>query len=129
MIMADYALNPQKSRSVKVYGRGLRVSQKNSLIICRQISGKPLPKAKSLLERLSEKKQSLDGKYYTNATNEILGLLKSAEGNAEFKGLDAGKMIVSASAHNGFRFFRPRRFKNRRQKRKVTNVQVVLQQK
>jgi large subunit ribosomal protein L22 len=127
--MFRYALNPLGRKSVRVYGRGIRMSGKDGKIICRQISGRTLPKAKAFLERLVEKKQSLDGKYYTNTSAEMLQLLKSAENNVEFKGLDAERMIVSASAHDGFRFFRPRRFKRRREKRKITNIQVVLQQR
>ncbi len=127
--MLKYALNPLKKNTVKIYGRGLRISGKDSKILCGKISGKQLPKAKAFLERLLAEKQSLDGKYYTKASGEILELLKSAENNVEFKGLEAERMIVSASAHTGFKFMRPRRFKMRRQQRKVTNVQVVLQQK
>jgi large subunit ribosomal protein L22 len=121
-------MNPRPDKSVKVYGRGLRVSRKNSTQVCREISGKPLLKALSLVQRLIDCKQSLDGKYYTNSSKEILNLLKSAQANAEFKGLEAERMVVMASAHQGFRFFRPRRFKMRRQRRKVTNIQVVLQE-
>ncbi len=124
-----YALNPLNRKNVKVFGRGLRISGKDSTLLCKQISGKPLPKAKAFLQRLVERQQSLDGKYYTNASTELLELLKSAEGNAEFKGLEAERLIVNASAHKGFRFFRPRRFKMRRQQRKVTNIQMVLLQK
>jgi ribosomal protein L22 len=127
--MFRYTLKPPKKSTVKVYGRGLRISGKDSKILCSEISGRPLPRAKAFLERLLAEKQSLDGKYYTKASGEILGLLKSAENNVEFKGLEAERMIVSASAHQGFRFMRPRRFKMRRQQRKVTNVQLVLHQK
>jgi large subunit ribosomal protein L22 len=127
--MLKYALNPPKKNTVKVYGSGLRISGKHSMALCSEISGKTLPKARAFVERLLSKKQSLDGKYYTKASGEMLELLKSAENNVEFKGLDAERMIVSASAHQGFRFMRPRRFKLRRQQRKVTNVQLVLVQK
>jgi large subunit ribosomal protein L22 len=127
--MLRYALNLSKEKSVKVLGRGLRISRKNSTLVCREISGMSLPKAKALVERLVSKQQDLDGKYYTNASTQILEMLKSAENNAEFKGLEAGRLIVNASAHQGFRFFRPRRFKNRRQRRKVTNIQLVLQER
>ena len=124
-----YALNPPADKSVKVYGRGLRISRKSSTVVCREISGKPLHKAKAVVQRLVSKEQDLDGKYYTNASTQILEMLRSAENNAESKGLEAARLIVNASAHQGFRFFRPRRFKNRRQRRKVTNIQLVLQER
>ena len=127
--MLKYAFNPLSRKSVRVYGRGLTISGKDSKILCRQISGKNLVKAKAFLQRLADQSQSLDGKHYTKASTHILDLLKSAESNAEFKGLEAEKMIVNASVHEGFRFMRPRRFKMRRQQRKGSNVQIVLQQK
>ena len=71
----------------------------------------------------------LHGKYYTNASKEILHLLKSAGSNAEFKGLEAERLIVNASAHRGFRFYRPRRFKMIRQRIRSTNVQLILQER
>ena len=127
--MLRYSLNPRKEKSVRVYGRGLRVSRKNSMVVCKEISGKTLPKATVFVEGLVNGDRDLDGKCYTNASKEILQLLMSASNNAEFKGLEADRMIVNASAHNGFRFMRNRRFKMRRQKRKVTNIQLVLQEK
>lgn len=127
--MLKYAFNPLAKKSVRVYGRGVNVSEKDSKVLCKQINGKNLIKAKALLERLLAQTQNLDGKYYTKATGEMLSLLKSAESNAEFKGLDLERMIVQASVHNGYRFMRPRRFKMRRQQKKVANVQVILVQK
>lgn len=127
--MLRYALNPKSEKSVKVFGRALRISNKNSVMVCRVISGLNLKKGKELLERLINRKEGLNGKYYTNAAKEILNLLKSAESSAEFKGLQKEKLIIYASSHYGFKFFRPRRFKLRGQKRKITNIQIILEQK
>ncbi len=99
------------------------------MVVCKEITGKTLPKATVFVEGLVNGDRDLDGKRYTNASKEILQLLMSASNNAEFKGLEAERMIVNASAHNGFRFMRNRRFKMRRQKRKVTNIQLVLKEK
>ena len=126
--MLKYAFNPA-GKNVRSYGRALRISTKNSVVICSAITGKSLPKAKALLSGMLSQTRDMDGRYYTNATTEILALLKSAENNAEVKGLAAERLIVTASAHQGFTMFRPRRFKNRRQRRKVTHVQVVLQER
>lgn len=126
--MLKYAFNPA-GKNVRSYGRALRISTKNSQVICGAISGKSLPRAKALLSGMLGKERDIGGRYYSNATAEILALLKSAENNAEVKGLAAERLVVSASAHQGFTMFRPRRFKNRRQRRKVTHVQVVLRQK
>jgi ribosomal protein L22 len=107
--MLKYALNPKKEKSVLVFGRGLRISRKNSTAVCRAISGKTLPKAMAFVERLVKGEHDIGGKHYTNASSEILQMLKSAQGNAEFKGLESDRLI-----------------KMRRQKRKVTNIQIVL---
>ncbi|MBI4163247.1 MAG: hypothetical protein HY512_00160 [Candidatus Aenigmarchaeota archaeon] len=124
-----YAYQPKTEKFAKAYGRALRISTKGSVIVCKVLSGMNLQKGKRLLNNLLIEKESLDGKFYSNASSEILDLLKSAESNAEFKGLDTEKLIIKASAHMGFAFWRPRRFKMRRQKRKVTNVQIVLEQR
>ncbi len=124
--MPEYATYPKCRNVVKVYGRSLRISTKNSVEVCRAISGMRLDKAIEFLERLLAKKESLNGKYYTNVVKELLKLLHSAKSNAEYKNLDALKMIVHASAHKGFTFHRPRRLKLARVKMKITNIQVVL---
>ena len=127
--MNKYALNPNPKKSARAYGRALRISGKSSTIVCRAISGKNLAKGKGLLQDLIDQKRDLDGKYYTNSSKEILNIVKSAESNAEFKGLDLNRLIIFASAHKGFTFIRPRRLKMRRTRRKMTNIQIVLQEK
>ena len=127
--MHKYAFNPDPKTSVKVYGRSLNVSYKTAQIVCRKITGMNLEKAKKLLENLVSQKHSLEGRYYTNTSKDILSLLKSAESNAEVKGLDTARLQVHASSHQGFRFMRPRRLKMRGTRKKITNVQVVLMER
>jgi len=127
--MLKYALELNPKKSAKAYGRALNISTKHSVIVCRAVSGMNLVKAKSLLQDMLDGKRSMEGKYYTNVTMGMLNLLKSAEANAEFKGLDTSRLVVFASAHQGFTFHRPRRTKMKRMEKKVTNLQVVLQQK
>ncbi|MFQ5648104.1 MAG: uL22 family ribosomal protein, partial [Candidatus Aenigmatarchaeota archaeon] len=121
--------NPKPEKSVKVYARALRISRRSSVTVCRAISGKPLDKGRELLAGLLTKKQSLDGKYYTNVAKELSNLINSAASNAEFKGLDPARLFIHASAHKGFTFRRPRRFKLRGEARKVANIQIVLEEK
>ncbi|MCK4336025.1 MAG: hypothetical protein KAW40_04860 [Candidatus Aenigmarchaeota archaeon] len=127
--MVEYTLNLNPKKSARAYGRALRISTKSSVTVCRTISGMNLLKGKRLLGDLITEKRGLDGKYYTNASKEILNVVKSAEMNAEFRGLDTGRLVIFASAHKGFSFIRPRRLKMRRTRRKMTNIQIVLQQK
>lgn len=127
--MLRYVLNLDKKRSAKAYGRNLRISTKNSVIVCRAINGLRYSKGKKLLEDLINKKRNLNGKYYTKTATEILNILESAKNNAEAKGLDINKLVIHASAHKGFRFYTPRRFKLRRRSTKNTNIQIILEER
>jgi len=127
--MQKYVLNPKPHKSVKVFGRGLRVSAKSSAIVCRAIAGLTLPKGKEFIEKLVNGKASINGKYYTNVAREIYSLLKLAEANTEFKGLDPSRMFIHASAHEGFTFQTPRRFKHRGMARKINHIQLILVQR
>ena len=123
----EFAYNAKKKKSAKAYGRGVRVSTKSSAIVCKAVTGKRLEKGKALLQDILDERRSLDGKYYTRTTKEILNMIKSAEANAESLGLDPENLHIHASAHKGFTFFRPRGFKRSREQAKTTNLQVVLE--
>ena len=127
--MNRYAYNPDQKKSARVFGRGTRVSQKSSEIVCSRITGMGLDKGKTFLLNMLMKKESISGKHYTNTANELLNLIKSAESNAEFKGLEPARLVIHASAHKGFSFYRPRNWKRRLERRKVTNLQVVLEER
>lgn len=127
--MQRYVLNPKPEKSVRVYGRGLRISAKSSAVVCKALTGKSLPKAQELVDSLLARKASLDGKYYTNIAKELSSLLKTAEANAEFKGLPPERLFLNASAHEGFTFRTPRRFKLRGRKKKIAHIQLVFQQR
>ena len=127
--MRKYSHNPRKEKSVKVYGRGLRISNKSSVTVCRAVRGMSLDKGKLFLANLLLRKENIGGKYYTNVAKELSGLLSSAASNAEFKGLDPAKLHIHVSAHKGYSFRRPRRFKMRGERRKITNIQLVLEER
>ena len=124
-----YARNPNPKKSAKAYGSGLRISPKSSVTVCRKVSGMSLDKGKKFMFSLLFQRESINGKYYTKTIKEILQIVNSAEHNAEFKGLDPAKLMIFASAHKGFGFWRPRNWKRRREKRKMCNIQVVLEER
>ena len=124
--MMKYATKANDKKSAKVFGRSLPISAKDSKAICKKVSGMSFAKAREFLVGMLAEKRSIDGRFHTNASLEIVKLLDSAAGNAEFKGLDADGMIVRASAHEGYTYHRPRRFKMHGRTKKVTHVQVVL---
>ena len=127
--MLKYAFDSDPKKTARAYGRALRISPRNSITVCSAVTGKPLGKGKKLLEDMVSQKRSLGGRYYTNVSKELLEMIKSAENNAESKGLNTERLFIHASAHKGFSFWRPRAFKMRGQHRKSTNIQVVLEQR
>ncbi len=127
--MLRYALKKNEKKSAKAYGRNLDLSKKKAAIVCQAIRGRQLEKAKRLLEGMIEEKRDLDGKYYTKTAKTILELLKSAEANADSKGLDTERLIVHATAHQGLEYRSGRRHKMRGDVRKFAHVQVVLEGK
>lgn len=127
--MNRYAYQPKSKNAVKVYGSGLRISSKSGALVCREVTGMSLPKAQQFTTGLVSKKRNLKGKYYTAVATSLSDLLKQAEASTEAKGFDPERMIVHASAHEGFTFRTPRRFKLRARKRKIAHLQLVLEQK
>jgi len=127
--MNKFAFNPEKEKSARVYGRGLAISRKSSVLVCKKVTGMRSDKAKQLLNNMINQKQSLDGKFYTNISKEMISLINSAEKNAEDKGLDTEKLHIHASAHKGFGFFKPRGWKRKKKKKKTANLQIVLVQR
>jgi len=106
-------------RTVKCSGRQLRISPKASVEICRTIRGMKLSDAKTLLERVIEKKQAIAYRHYKKevphrrqlaepfyagrfpqkAAGHILRLLDELEANAEYRNLDTERLkIIHAAA-------------------------------
>ncbi len=120
-----YTFRP-KEKYAKAYGRNLRISRKASVKICNVIRKKTLKRARRLLDNLLDKKQSLQGKYYTGAVAEIKNILQSCEKNAEFLGMNADRLFVHASAHQGNIMRRRRRKSAFGSRMKSTNVEILL---
>ena len=110
----------------RAFGTSMRISQKSASIVCKAIKNKPLTRAKRLLEDLKAERRSLRGKYYSKAVKNMLMLLNSCEKNAEFKGLDADRLFVHASAHKGANVRRRRRKGAFGSTMKNTNMEILL---
>ena len=110
----------------KVFGNGMRISQKSASIVSRAIKNKPLNRAKRLLQDLKDERRTLEGKYYSKAVKAMLILLNSCEKNAEFKGLDMDRLFVFASAHKGANIRRRRRKGAFGSTMKNTNMEILL---
>lgn len=120
-----YTFTP-KEKFAKLCATNRRISTKSAVKLCSVIRKKTLTRAKRLLNDLSLEKRSLDGKHYTKTAKEILSLLEGCQKNAEFLGLDTGRLMVHASAHKGQRFRRRRRKAAYGSLLKATNVEIML---
>jgi large subunit ribosomal protein L22 len=132
-----------KENTAKAYGSNLSISTKKSVEICNKIRGMSVVKAKRLLEQViykekpipmarynrdtAHKKTMAAGKYPVNAAASILKLIKSAEANAQHKGLSQNLVVAHIAANQASR---PWRFgRQRRRKMKRTHIEIVLQEK
>jgi ribosomal protein L22 len=108
-----------------------RISLKSSKIVCREIKGKKVERAKRILEGLIAGKHSLGGKYYTKTAKKILEVLINAESNAKVKAMDEGRLFINITkADKGRTFIRPRSRSGRRGERaKMTNLEIILEER
>jgi len=119
-------------KTVKASGRELRISPKAAREICASIKGMSLEEAKRFLEDVIAKRRPVPyrrykkkvphrrglqkfyaGRYPVKAAKKILDVLRNAEANAEYKGLDVDSLkVVHASAYPGakIRNYIPRAF-------------------
>ena len=122
-----------------VRGRSLPISTKMSIIICEEIRGKNIRKAKRLLEEaiamrtpirfrrfhkdLSHKPGMGPARYPINTSKKILALLNTLESNAENKGLNKEQLTITTAIAN----FAERRWhmgRQRRTKMKNTHIEI-----
>jgi ribosomal protein L22 len=110
---------------------GAKVSLKYSDVLCKEIKGKSVEKAKRLLDDLVKMKRSLDGKYYTKTAKKFLDILESAKGNAKNKNLTVEKLFVkNATANMGEASSRSRtRWNLRGQKAKSANIEITVEER
>jgi large subunit ribosomal protein L22 len=132
----------------KAYGRELRISPKDAVEVCRVLRGMKLSEAKKLLEDVQKKVRPIPyrrykkklahkagigpGAYPVKAAKEILRVLKNAEENAKYKGMNEEKLvIVHASAYRGTVIpgIMPRAFgRATPANRPLTNVEIILKE-
>lgn len=123
-------------------GDNLPLSWKNVVMVGNFIRGKSVEKAKSLLERVANKKMAVPftkfnkdrghkkgdiaaGRYPVNTAKNVLMLLESAESNAVNMGMNAANLVVSRFIGNkgstSWRFGR-----KRRRQAKRAHVQIFV---
>ncbi|MEK6849809.1 MAG: 50S ribosomal protein L22 [Nanoarchaeota archaeon] len=102
----------------KAVSHNLPISTKISTQVCRYVNGMTLNKAKQALLDVMDKKQAVPmivyyketahkpnmavGRYPQKACKYVLSVIKSAEANAQFKGLSSNDLIIfHAAAQQG----------------------------
>ncbi len=133
----------------RAMGKELRISPKDAVEICREIRGLRLREAQAYLQEVAEGKRAVPyrrhrkkvphhrgtkgaGAYPVKAAKAILQVLKNAEANAIYKGLDVERLrVVHASACKGITIpgILPRAFGRATPYNKpLTNVQIILKE-
>lgn len=130
-----------EENEAKAVGIALPISKKFSIEVCDQIRGKQIEKAKQFLEQVialkrpvplkrfnrdqTHKRGMAAGRFPVKCCKEILKLLKSAEANAQFKGLSSASIVIKyISAQHGPKVMRVGR--KRRIQAKRTHVEIIL---
>jgi large subunit ribosomal protein L22 len=150
MAKINYAFtDDDKAKTAKALGRSLKISPKHAVEICNKIRGMKVEKAQAYLEDVMEMKTAVPfkkhnkkvghrrgiggwptGRYPVKAAKQILDILKNAEANAEYKGLDTENLkIMHISSHKGYviRGWTPRAFGRASPfNTPTTHVQIIL---
>jgi len=119
MLMPKFGYSAKvEGPAAMAFGKERRISSKQAMEVCRAIRGMRLNVAKEYLEAVQVKKKHVpilrhrkkvahrgqkgSGQYPVKAAREILKVLRNAESNAAYKGLEVEKLrIVHASAYKG----------------------------
>ena len=153
--MVKFSHEPKNpSKACKCMGVDLRVSYKNTYETARNIKGMGLFQARKYLEDVIEKKRCVpyhkytgcigrtpqakewkksQGRWPQKSAKVVLGLLKNAESNAEFKNLDTENLIITHVVVNRARQGRRRTYRAHGRMNAYMSspchVQMILEQK
>jgi large subunit ribosomal protein L22 len=135
--------------TAQAYGRDLPCSPKSARNVARAIKGMPVTRAKTFLEEVIEVRTPVPfkvrvrkihhrkggmgpGRYPVQTAKCMLKVLESAEANAEYKGLDKDRLVITHStAYQGtvIQAFTPRaQGRATPHYNRLTNFEVVLTQ-
>ena len=109
-----YSTVSDPATTAQAYGRDMPCSPKSGRNVARAIKGMPVARAKAFLEEVKELKTAVpfkvrvrkihhrkggmgSGKYPVQTVKCMLKVLESAEANAEYKGLDKDRLVITHS--------------------------------
>jgi large subunit ribosomal protein L22 len=142
--MSGYKYSTEiKENMSKAVGISLPISSKTSREICNKIKGMKVSSAKDFLSRVVLLKEPVPykrynsnvphktvigpGRFPSRASVSILEILKSAEANAQFKGLSINNLFVKHISAQ--RAGKTMRYGRNRYRAKRTNIEIVLEEK
>ncbi|HDD72477.1 MAG TPA: 50S ribosomal protein L22 [Candidatus Aenigmarchaeota archaeon] len=147
--MPKYSVeNIDPEKTARAYGYELQCSPKHSVNLARALKGMRLPDAKKYLEDVIALKRAVPfvvhkkkvshrhgmgpGRFPKKAAQHMLIVLKNAENNAEYKGLDPENMVIShISAYRGreIKGFMPRAHgRATDNNEQTTDIEIVLEE-
>ncbi len=107
----NYSIEPDSEETAKAMGKELHISRKHAHEISSTIKGMKIDVAKRYLEDVAALKQAVPykrftgniphrkgmctGRYPQKAAKEFLKVIKNAENNAEYKGLDSENLKIT----------------------------------
>lgn len=132
-----------EENAAKAVGISLPISNKQSKSICTYLRGKKIELVKKILQEVIKKQRAVpftkhtngighrkgmaSGSYPIKSSQHILDIIKSAEANAQFKGLNTAnlvlKYIIAKKAPTVIRYGR-----KGGKKAKRTHIEIMLQQ-
>jgi len=107
----------------------MSISHINASKVCKSLNRKKFNVAKKFLEDLINKQVSINGKYFTKTSEEILKLLNQLENNAKSMNLDTSSLNLFISSHKGSTMYRGRRDRRHGIRLKSAHIQAVLSDK
>ncbi|NIO44563.1 MAG: hypothetical protein GTN36_03360 [Candidatus Aenigmarchaeota archaeon] len=105
------------------------ISHINASKVCKALNRKKFIDAKKFLELLIKKEVSINGRYFTKTSEEILKILNQLESNARTLNLEPDSLNLFISSHRGATMYRGRRDRRHGIKLKSAHIQAVLSDK
>jgi large subunit ribosomal protein L22 len=149
MARVGYAYEPESEKSAKAMGYEMDISFKHAVELCAALKGKKIDQAIRYLEEVAELRRPVPfkkhdkkvphkrlekwyaGRYPQKAAKHLLKVLKNLEANADYKGIEKERLIIThAQAKKGrvLKRYMPRAYGRATPKFKVlTTVEFVAE--
>jgi large subunit ribosomal protein L22 len=143
-----YTLETDPETTSRAVGKELGISPKKCREVCKELVGMKVEAAKKYLKDVADLKQAVPytrfkmqlspkpgvgpGRYPKKPALAILGVLESAQSNAEYKGLEADNMrikVASASRGRIEKSYMPRaQGRSTPWNEQTTNIEIILEE-